>query len=268
MLRDEIIAVRGGGDLATGAVQKLWRSGFRVVVLEVERPLAVRRSVSLCTAVTNGEASVEDMTARLAAGPADCFACWSAGIIPVMIDPCAEKALSMKPSGLVDAILAKRNIGTSIDMAPVVIALGPGFEAGTDCHAVIETIRGHNLGRVILSGRAAPNTGIPGEIGGKSAERVLHAPRGGIVRAMCSIGEIVREGDIVLTVDGEPVAAPIAGLIRGLIENETFVPRGTKIADIDPRTGVDWRTISDKARCVGGGALEAYLMLRRKAGAL
>ena len=259
----DIIVVRGGGDLATGVVQKFHRSGFRVAVLETAVPLAIRRSVSLCTAVSEGTAQVEDLRARLAE-PSQCEAVWAQGEIPVLIDPLAESLALLRPAAVVDAILAKRNLGTHLGMAPAVIALGPGFEVGRDAHAVIETMRGHDLGRVLFAGFALPNTGIPGEIGGKSALRVLHAPCAGAVTHHSAIGDVVERGQPLFSVDETPVTAPFRGLLRGLIAAGISIPKGTKAADVDPRIDVNWATISDKARCIGGGALEAYLHLSRR----
>ena len=258
---NERIAIRGGGDLATGVVQKFHRSGFQVVVLETNLPLAIRRSVSLCTAVTEGKAQVEDLQAVLTE-PALCEAVWAQGKIPVLIDPQAESLALLRPTALVDAILAKRNLGTRMDMAPVVIGLGPGFEAGRDVHAVVETMRGHDLGRVLYKGSALPNTGIPGEIGGRSAQRVLHAPCAGVVTHHSAIGQVVDEGQPLFSVGEALVTTPFCGLLRGLIQAGISIQKGTKAADVDPRIDVDWTTISDKARCIGGGALEAYLHLR------
>ena len=260
---NSIIIVRGGGDLATGVVQKFYRSGFRVAVLETAVPLAIRRSVSLCTAVAEGAAQVEDLRARLAEAH-QCEVLWAQGEIPVLIDPQAESLAILRPAAVVDAILAKRNLGTRLDMAPAVIALGPGFSAGQDAHAVIETMRGHDLGRVIFEGSALPNTGIPGEIGGKSAQRVLHAPCAGVVTHHSAIGDVVEQGQALFSVGETLVTAPFRGLLRGLIQAGISIPRGTKAADVDPRIDVDWTTISDKARCIGGGALEAYLNLIRR----
>ena len=258
-----VIVVRGGGDLATGVVQKFHRSGFHVVVLETALPLAIRRSVSLCTAVTDGVAQVEDLRGRLAR-PAQCEALWAQREIPVLVDPQAESLALLKPAAVVDAILAKRNLGTRLNMAPVVLALGPGFEAGRDAHAVIETMRGHDLGRVLYTGSALPNTGIPGEIGGKSAQRVLHAPCAGLVAHHSAIGDVIKQGQPLFSVGKTIVTAPFSGLLRGLIQSGISISKGTKAADVDPRIDVDWTTISDKARCIGGGALEAYLSLSRR----
>jgi xanthine dehydrogenase accessory factor len=262
MNSNEIIVVRGGGDLATGVAQKLWRAGFRVAILEAAQPTAIRRAVALSEAVYEGLAAVEDISARLVEAPKYFPACWAAGEIPLLVDPEADSIRAIRPAAVIDAILAKKNLGTRMDMAPVTIALGPGFRAGEDVNAVIETMRGHDLGRLILIGGAFPDTGTPGELGGKSAERVLRAPLAGTVRHHKKIGDIVSAGEAILSVDERPVRAGFAGLLRGLIREGTRVPCGMKIADIDPRTDIDCRTISDKARCLGGAALEAYLYLR------
>ncbi len=260
----DVVAVRGGGDLATGVVQKLHRAGFRAVILETAAPTAIRRTVALCEAVYDGTARVEGMTARLVPGVDACGEVWARGEIPLLVDPNLESLPRLRPAGLIDAVLAKKNLGLRADRAAIVIALGPGFTAPADAHAIVETMRGHDLGRVLFSGSAKPDTGIPGEIGGRSAQRVLRAPRGGVVRHCKAIGNVVAEGDRVLSVGGEDVAAPFAGLLRGLIRDGLYVSEGMKIADIDPRLDSDWRGISDKARCIGGGALEAYLYLRNK----
>lgn len=265
-LAGDIVAVRGGGDLATGTVQKLYRAGMRVVILEVADPTVIRRTVALCTAVTDGEAAVEDMTARLVRSPGECAAIWREGDIPILVDPVGESLRALRADGLVDAILAKRNLGTRADMAPIVIGLGPGFDAPRDVHAVVETMRGHTLGRVILEGAALPNTGIPGMIGGKGSQRVLRAPGSGTVHHHSAIGDILAAGQPVFSVGDLVVNAPFAGVLRGLIREGMAVPHGMKCADIDPRTDSDWHTISDKARCIGGGVLEAYLYLRRRRG--
>lgn len=259
----DLIVVRGGGDIATGVIQKLHRAGFLVLVLEAERPMAIRRTVSLCEAVRCGAATVEDITARRVQTQEDMRRCWDAGEVPLAVDPAGDWIARLSPGWVVDAILAKRNLGTRMDMAPAVIALGPGFTAGVDAHAVVETMRGHDLGRLILQGGALPNTGIPGELGGKSAERVIHAPCQGEVRHRKAIGDVVEKGEAVLLVGDTPCCAPFSGLLRGLIA-EMPVRKGAKIADIDPRTDVDWHTISDKARCIGGGVLEACLYLRHR----
>lgn len=262
------IVVRGGGDLATGVIQKLWRAGFKVAVLEVAKPLAIRRSVALCEAVRHGEAHVEDMRAYKVGSPQECPGVWECGHIPILVDPEAASLKILQPVAVVDAILAKRNIGTHGGIAPITVALGPGFSAPDEVDAVIETMRGHNLGRLILSGAAMPNTGVPGEVGGKSAERVVHAPAAGIVRHVRSIGDAVLKGEILFYVGDAPVPSPLDGILRGLIAEGLTICKGLKSADVDPRpaSDVDWRSISDKARNLGGAVLEACLYVARRKG--
>jgi xanthine dehydrogenase accessory factor len=252
------IVVRGGGDLATGVVQKFFRAGFPVVILETPAPAAIRRSVALCEAVYDGFKQVEDITCRKAAGPDELESCWQDGNVPLLIDPLGETIRTIRPAAVIDAIIAKRNLGTNRSMADITIALGPGFCAGEDVDIVIETMRGHDLGRLITRGYAKPNTGIPGDINGKSAQRVLYAPVSGTIIHNKQIGDVVEQGETLFTVGPEAVRAPFTGLLRGLIREGANVPKGMKAADIDPRTDVDWCTISDKARCLGGAALEAY----------
>ncbi len=261
-MHNALIVVRGGGDLATGVIQKFYRSGFKLLVLETDKPTAIRRSVALCEAVYNGYVGVEDMRCRLIAGLDELETCHKSGVIPMLVDPGADSIARLRPDGVVDAVLAKRNLGTHRGMAPVTIGLGPGFYAGKDVHAVIETMRGHSLGRLILAGEALPDTGIPGEISGKSAQRVLHAPCAGTIKHIRQIGDVAQAGEALFTIDGSPVVSPFKGLLRGLIREGFFVLQGMKVADVDPRLDVDWRTISDKARCLGGAALEAYLYLK------
>jgi len=259
------IVVRGGGDLATGIIQKFFRAGFRVIILERSEPSAIRRSVALCDAAYTGFTQVEDMKCRLT-GTGEMESCWQDGIIPIIIDPAGESIKVIRPVAVIDAIIAKRNLGTNRSMADITIALGPGFCAGRDVDIVIETMRGHDLGRLILQGSAKPDTGIPGDIGGKNAQRVLHAPVSGTVIYKKHIGDIVDEGETLFTIGGTEVRSPFTGLLRGLIHEGMKVPKGMKVADIDPRIDVDWRTISDKARCLGGAALEAYFFLLNRKG--
>jgi xanthine dehydrogenase accessory factor len=262
MSSSQKIVVRGGGDLATGVVQKFFRAGFPVVILETSAPTAIRRSVALCEAVYDGFARVEDMVCRRVSGLDELDSCWQQGAIPLLIDPAGETIGRIRPSAVIDAILAKRNLGTHRGMAPITIALGPGFCAGEDVDVVIETMRGHDLGRLIFKGCAMPNTGIPGEIGGKSSPRVIHAPAPGIVIHKKQIGDVVQCDEVLFTIEETEARAPFTGLLRGLIREGATVPKGMKVADIDPRTDIDWRTISDKARCLGGAALEGYFFLK------
>ncbi len=251
--------MRGGGDLATGAAFRLRMAGFPLIVLELPQPLVVRRRVSLATAVLEGEITVEGMRGRLAGSAPEALALAEAGeVTPVLIEPGLPAEL--RPRVLVDARMAKRNIDTRIEQAETVVALGPGFTAGVDCHAVVETLRGHDLGRVIRRGAAHPDTGTPGIVAGKGTERVLRAPAGGPVHWQREIGDLVAEGDLLGELGGCKIHAPFAGAVRGLIAPGTIVPAGLKIADLDPRADASaCFTISDKALAVGGGVLEAVL---------
>ena len=254
--------IRGAGDLASGIALRLWRSGIEVVMTDLPRPTAIRRTVSFSEAIVHGETTVEDVTARLAANADEARALLAQGIVPVLADPdCACRA-DLHPDALVDAILAKRNLGTRRTDAPIVIGVGPGFTAGVDCHAVVETMRGHTLGRVIYTGSALPNTNIPGLIGGFAGERVLRAPADGAFRSARQIGDLVKAGDVAGYVAGEPMACTIDGVLRGLIADGVLVHKGMKSGDVDPRGDVDnCYTASDKALAVGGGVLEALLHL-------
>ena len=268
----DLVVVRGGGDLATGTAWRLRRSGFQVLVLEVPEPTVIRRTVAFAEALPLGEVTVEGIRARKAESLEDCYAILESGDIPVLADAEGSSLKTLKPAVLVDAILAKRNLGTTRDIAPIVIALGPGFTAGEDCDAVVETARGHSLGRVILKGPALPNTGTPGTIAGKSAERVLRAPAEGRFEALRNLGDLVEEDELIATIvtgtdrtDGE-IHAPFSGKLRGLLRNGIQVSRGFKVGDVDPRgTEVDESLISDKARAVAGGVMEALFHLRSEA---
>jgi xanthine dehydrogenase accessory factor len=257
-----LVLVRGAGDLATGVAHRLHRSGFPVIMTEISRPTVIRCPVAFASAVFDGRHQVEGVTARLAAGLPEARAILDGGEIPVLIDPRAATALQLEPAALVDAIIAKRNTGTRITDASLVIGLGPGFTAGVDVHAVVETSRGHDLGRVILKGAAEPDTGIPGLIAGYGRERLIRAPADGDFEATAAIGSLVEAGEILGAVAGCPVMAPIGGALRGLIRDGVTVKRGQKMGDVDPRGRVEYcYTISDKARAIAGGVLEAVLML-------
>ncbi len=262
---EHLIIVRGGGDLATGTIYKLKKSGFPVLILEVANPSAIRRNVAFCEAVYQGTQTVEDMTCYKASSLEQAEQYLGEGKLTVLVDPMGTSISKLKPLSVVDAILAKKNLGTRRDMAPITIGLGPGFTAGEDVDAVIETKRGHNLGRVLWSGCAAPNTGIPGLIGGYGKERVIHCPAKGILRNISKITDIVSKGDTIAVVETEtgsvPIEATLDGILRGLIRDGYPVEVGFKMADIDPRAE-EWDncfTISDKARCIAGGVLEAIL---------
>ena len=240
---------------------RLWRAGMDVVLLDVEKPTAIRRTVAFSEAIVHGEQTVEDMTAKLATAET-AEETLAAGCIPVLVDPEGRSVPALKPDALVDAILAKRNLGTRITDAPVVIGVGPGFTAGVDCHAVVETMRGHTLGRVIREGPAIPNTGIPGLIGGFAGERVLRAPAAGLFHPLRDIGDAVTEGEVLATVEGKPMTATLTGTLRGILPEGTEVFPGMKAGDIDPRCQRSHCfTASDKALAVGGGVLEAILSL-------
>lgn len=274
MKKKDLIVVRGAGDLATGTIHRLKKAGFRLLVLEAEHPAAIRRQVALSEAVYAGSTRVEDVEAvrmdvdlaekknRKELLEQEMERIWKKDSVPVLVDPAGLSIAALRPAVVVDAILAKKNLGTTKEMAPLVIALGPGFTAGEDVDVVIETKRGHNLGRVIRSGSAVPNTGIPGIIGGYGKERVMHAQAEGILRNAASIGDIVEARAVIAEIETEngtvPVEASLSGLLRGLIRDGYPVTKGFKIADIDPRKEElqNCFTISDKARCIAGSVLE------------
>ncbi|TEU14825.1 MAG: EF2563 family selenium-dependent molybdenum hydroxylase system protein [Anaerolineales bacterium] len=288
-MEDILVVVKGGGDLATGVAHRLHRVGMKIIITELAQPTVIRRAVAFASAVFEGEVTVEGVVARRVEDAAQALALLPEGIIPVLVDPgasvlrpepCPELVLSkvegqsrrvvegvreLRPSVVVDAIIAKRNTGTRITDAPVVVALGPGFTAGLDAHAVIETNRGHDLGRVILEGQAVPDTGIPGPVMGYASERVVRAPGEGVFRGVKAIGDRVEAGDVVARAGGQPVLAPISGVLRGLLADGLLVKEGMKVGDVDPR-GVRGHcfTISDKARALGGSVLEAILYLLRE----
>jgi xanthine dehydrogenase accessory factor len=267
----DIICVRGAGDLATGVIQKLARAGARVLALEIENPTAIRRHVALSSCIQEAGKimQVEDIIARYVKQDRIAIeACWAAGEIPVVSDPYGNLIKEWKPVCVVDAILAKRNVGTTKEMAPITIGMGPGFCALEDVDCVIETMRGNSLGRLIMEGSAIPNTGVPGEIGGKSQDRVIHAAASGSVIHRSKIGQYLKKGEPILEVGSCIMTAPFDGVIRGLIVEGMEVLKGMKIADIDPRV-LDRDiifSISDKARCLGGAVLEAYLYFKRLKG--
>lgn len=259
-MKNELIVIRGAGDLASGTAHRLLRSGFPVVMIELPQPMVVRRTVSFAEAVFKGKCTVEDVTAELALTINDINKLLAAGKIPVVADPSQYPLKTLRPAAVIDATMAKRNIGTTLDDAPVVIGLGPGFTAGVDVHAIVETQRGHELGKVILHGQAEPNTGIPGEIGGYTVERVLRSPGNGTFITVRQIGDSIEKGEIVAAVDGQPLYATISGVLRGVLHNNLKVTPGMKVGDIDPRHRREYCfTISDKARAIAGGVLEAYL---------
>lgn len=267
---ENLVIVRGGGDIATGTIMKLYKCGFPVLILEIPNPSAIRRNVAFSEAIYQGTQTVEDVTCYLAKDINEACLLLNEGKLTILVDPDGTCIENLKPLALVDGILAKKNLGTNRTMAPITVALGPGFEAGKDVDAVVETMRGHNLGRVIYEGCAAPNTGIPGKIAGFDKERVIHSPAKGILRNVHAITDLVEKDDIIAEIEIEdgkvPVLATLNGLLRGLIRDGYPVTKGFKIADIDPRAEEyqNCFTISDKARCIAGGVLEAILYLKNK----
>ena len=255
------IGIKGAGEMATAIAWRLWMANIkRIFMMEIPHPLAVRRGVSFCEAVHDGCKTVEGVTALRTNDIADIPRVWEAGHISVLVDPSWKSLETLRPDVAMDAILAKRNLGTSLAEAPLVIGLGPGFVAGCDVHLVIETNRGHNLGRILTSGEAEPNTGVPATLGGYSRERVLRAPVGGLFRGVRDIGDAVVSGEVVGTVAEVKVRAEIGGVVRGLIRSGTEVAPGLKLGDIDPRGNRGYcDTISDKARAIAASLLEAVL---------
>jgi xanthine dehydrogenase accessory factor len=258
--KDCLILIKGAGDLASGVAYRLKRSGFPLIMTELPAPLMVRRMVCFGNAVYSGQTTVEDIPARRVETIEAALALANSPTIPILVDPIAAAPDLTKPAILVDAIMAKINTGTRLDQAPLVVALGPGFRAGHDCHAVIETMRGHWLGRVIYEGSAQANTGTPGPVKGHTADRVLRAPADGHVIAATEIGDSIKPGQLIGTVNGQEIRAPFAGVLRGLVHPQVAVTAGFKVGDLDPRA--DQRhcfTISDKSLTIGGGVLEAIL---------
>lgn len=260
-MKDLIVLIRGAGEMASGVAHRLYQSHFRICMVEISRPLAVRREVSFCEAIYEGEKEVEGVRAKFISTPEEIQSVWEEGKIALLVDPDGKKTRKvLKPDALVNAIIAKENLGTQMRDAPLVIGLGPGFTAGEDVHIVIETNRGQNLGKMILNGTAEPDTGIPGETGGFTVERVLRTMKKGIFHSHKSIGDRASKGSVVAVVDDFPVIAKISGMVRGLIRDGVEVRKGMKVGDIDPRGKRDLCfTVSDKARAIGGGVLEAIL---------
>ncbi len=256
-----IIAIKGAGEMATGIATRLFQANFKqIFMVEIENPVAVRRRVSFCEAIHEDRAEVEGVRAKRIENMKDISLAWENNCIPVLVDPDWQSIKTIQPHVVVDAIIAKKNLGTHRNEAPLVIGLGPGFEAGQDVDMVIETLRGHNLGRIIEKGCPAPNTGVPGPIGGFTSERLLRAPCFGIFTAIIPMGAMVKKNDVVGHVGDQPVIAKIDGILRGLIRDNTRVKDRLKIGDIDPRGNKEYVTsISEKARAIGGGVLEAIL---------
>lgn len=251
------VVVRGGGDLATGVAWRLFRCGFPLVVLELSHPLVIRRGVAFANAVFDGRCAVEGIEAVLTDAPRLA----ALDHVQVVIDPDGDSVRRLKPTVVVDARMAKRRNDTHLQDADIVVALGPGFEAGVDCHLVVETQRGHFLGRVYTHGTAIPDSGVPGRLGGESVQRVLRAPEDGTFECNVTLGAQVAAGDVVGTVGQAPVVSSIGGTLRGLLRGGTPVRAGVKVGDVDPRPPheIDLHVISDKSRAVGGGVVEAIL---------
>ncbi|MCX7966116.1 MAG: selenium-dependent molybdenum cofactor biosynthesis protein YqeB [Syntrophorhabdaceae bacterium] len=262
---DVKILIKGAGEMATGIAHRLFMSNFkRILMTEIEKPLSVRRFVAFSEAVYENLWTVEGVTAELIRDIKEIERVWEIGRIGVIVDPEWSVVHVLKPHIVIDAIMAKRNTGTQKDEAPIVIGVGPGFNAPHDCHAAIESNRGHNLGRVYYEGSTEPHTGIPGPVMGFTSERVLRSPTSGIVRHVKKIGDEVKKGDVVMYIDETPVLATINGILRGLIR-EIYVTVNEKIGDIEPRGKKEYcYTISEKARAIGGGALEAIMHFLNK----
>jgi xanthine dehydrogenase accessory factor len=262
-----LVAIRGGGDLGSACAMRLYRCGFRIAIAEREKPTAVRRTVAFAEAIFDGRCAIEGVTGVLAQDSREIETAWAAAEVPVLVDTSMVLMLSLRPDIVVDALMAKENHGMSVDLAAGTIGLGPGFTAGVDVHAVVETNRGPNLGLVLWQGSAEDNTHIPAPVGGHSEERVLRAPRDGTLRSNMDIGAIVQQGESIANVSGTPVLAPFEGVVRGLLRPGLEVTKGMKIGDVDPRLdpSLCYR-VSDKALAVAGGAVEASLVLLRQAG--
>ena len=257
-----LVVIRGAGDIATGVALRLHRAGMRVVMCDLPTPTSIRRTVCFSEAIRLGETRVEGVRGVLCADAATASTVARAGDVAVLVDPEASCVAELAPDALVDAILAKRNLGTRRGMAPVVVGVGPGFTAPVDCDAAVETMRGHYLGRVYYEGSPLPNTAVPGLIGGYAGERVMRAPADGVFEPCVEIGATVRAGDLCARVAGEPMRATIDGVVRGLLQAGVRVTAGMKSGDVDPRCHPEYiETSSDKALAVGGGVLEAILAL-------
>lgn len=256
------IVVKGGGDLGSGVAWRLHRCGFNVLVTDVAQPTTIRRTVAYSSAVYDRQTTVEGEVGRLIEQAAQALDCWASRQLAIRVDPLGRSVREINADVVVDAIIAKQNLGTCIDDARAVIALGPGFQVGVDCHAVVETNRGHNLGRVIWQGSAEPNTGVPGTISGENARRILLAPASGLFREVRHIGELVKAGEVLAYIGDTPVLSRLDGVVRGLLHDGLPVQEGMKIGDVDPRGVVSHCfTISDKSLAVAGGVLEAVLRL-------
>lgn len=260
-----LVIIKGAGDIASGIATRLKRSGFDIVMTDIEKPTSIRNTVCFSQAIINKEQIVENIKAVYVNDISDVEKVIKGGNIAVLSDEKAECIKILKPSVVIDAILAKRNISTKIDDADIVIGVGPGFTAKVDCDCVIETKRGHNLGRVIYEGSASENTGIPGNIAGFTNERIIRATKDGTFHPIKHIGDLVKAGDVVALVDDEKVYSAIDGVIRGMLNDGIHVFKGMKSGDVDPRNKKEYcYTCSDKALAIAGGVLEAILVFKGK----
>ncbi len=260
-----VVVVKGSGDLGTGAAYRLWRAGFHVLCTDLPQPLVIRRSVSFASALYDARITVDGAMAERIMYVDEAVYTWQRDGVPVIADADGRSIAALHPEIVVDVVMAKRNTGTTLSDAPLVIACGPGFTAGLDCHALIETQRGHNLGRVLHTGSAAADTGVPGTVGGADVQRVVRAPIAGMMYGRKAIGDVVKAGDILAQIDTTIVRSPLGGVVRGLLHDGVRVVADMKIGDIDPRADISYcYSISDKALAVGGGVLEAVFALRDK----
>ena len=265
IIENKLVVIRGAGDIATGVAVRLYNAGFNVIMTDIAQPTVIRRSVSFAQCLYCESMEVEGIKAIHAKSCSDINTIHEQNAIAVLVDEDCCSLDTIKPRFVVDAVLAKQNLGTHKQMAPITLALGPGFNAGVDCDAVIETNRGHYLGKIIYQGHAQSNTGIPGNIGGYTYQRVLRAPCEGVMHTKVELGDIVNAGDIVAYVNDTPIEAPISGMVRGLLTQGIKVTEGFKIGDIDPRgKDADYTTVSDKARAISGSVLEAIMYLNRQ----
>lgn len=263
MITDTVV-IRGAGDIATGIGHRLHRCGYKVLHLDIEKPLVIRRTVAFTEAIFNGSGEIDGVKCMKVENLSEIKKAWENDLVAVMIDPEAKIIDELKPDVVVDAIIAKKNIGTNKSMAKTTIAIGPGFVAGKDVDVVVESNRGHFLGSIILKGSAAPNTGEPGNIAGFTTERVIRANEDGVIKNIREIADIVKQGEIIATIGDSKILASLDGVLRGLITDGTEVFKGLKIADVDPRGDVSYcYTITEKARAIGGAVLEGILHMEK-----
>lgn len=256
-----VVLIKGGGEVASAAAHRLFHAHFRVCMTEIPRPIAVNRGVAFCEAIYDGEKQVEGVVAKLVGSTRDFLPTWASNKLPIIVDPRASIKDSLHPDVIVDATMAKKNLGTEITHAPLVIGLGPGFRAGIDVHMIIETNNTESLGKVILSGEAEPNTGVPLNVGGFAEERVLRSPINGTFHSVREIGDPVAAGDTVARVGDHPVKAQISGVLRAILRDGVEIDKHTKLGEIDPSGDKQvCYIIRPRMRAIAGGVLEAILM--------